>query len=86
LDSQHSYGQVAYNYDEAHAANQQEEANQSAADGEEEEDQPFVAPPELDIPVGMILVRMLKNSLLVFFERQVNCVNFLLFSSLKNAS
>ena len=59
LGSENTYGQVSYNYDDQDSQKGLSEDTQSPKPSEgshEEEDQAFVAPPEFDIPEGMILV------------------------------
>lgn len=61
LDPQNSYGQVPFSYDneaeqDESTSSSNKEPNEDAA---EEEDEPFIPPQELDIPVGMVLVRAL---------------------------
>ena len=51
--NQKEFGAVQYNYDEN---SQQSSANSDTNKEEEEDDTPFVAPTELDIPVNMVLV------------------------------
>lgn len=60
LDPQNSYGQVPFSYEneaeqDESAAPTNKEPNEEAA---EEDDEPFIPPQELDIPVGMVLVSL----------------------------
>lgn len=62
LDSENPYGQVAYNYNEdenSQTGRGDDTQSPKPSDGsQEEEDQPFVPPPELEIPEGMVLVNI----------------------------
>jgi hypothetical protein len=57
LDSK-SYGEVAFNYDEDPGSGKVVEKGEGEPTEEEVEggDEPFIAPPELDIPINMTLV------------------------------
>jgi hypothetical protein len=57
LDSK-SYGEVAFNYDEDQGSGKLVEKGGGEPTEEEVEggDEPFIAPPELDIPINMALV------------------------------
>jgi len=60
LDSESSYNQVGYNYNEdenGHKASGEDSQSPKQSEGSQEEDQAFVPPSELEIPEGMILVR-----------------------------
>lgn len=57
LAGQHKqYGAVQYAYDEGAQRVVQVEQGASTSKEEDEDDTPFVAPMELDIPLNMILV------------------------------
>jgi hypothetical protein len=53
-----SYGEVAFNYDEDPGSGKLEEKGAGEPTEEEVEggDEPFMAPPELDVPINMALV------------------------------
>lgn len=53
-----SYGEVAFNYDEDPDSGKLEQKGEGEPTGEEVEggDEPFIAPPELDVPINMALV------------------------------
>lgn len=53
-----SYGEVAFNYDEDPDSGNLEQKGEGEPTGEEVEggDEPFIAPPELDVPINMALV------------------------------
>jgi len=53
-----SYGEVAFNYDEDPDSEKLEQKGEGEPTGEEVEggDEPFIAPPELDVPINMALV------------------------------
>ncbi|XP_015113112.1 splicing factor, suppressor of white-apricot homolog isoform X1 [Diachasma alloeum] len=57
LGNEHTYGQVAYNYDDQDSQTAIGEDSQSPkpSEGSQEEDQAFVLPPELEVPEGTIL-------------------------------
>lgn len=60
LDSESSYNQVGYNYNEdenGHKASGEDSQSPKQSEDSQEEDQAFVPPPELEIPEGMVLVR-----------------------------
>lgn len=59
LGSENTYGQVAYNYDEQDGQTAVGEDSQSPKPSEgsqEDEDQAFSLPPELEVPQDMVLV------------------------------
>lgn len=54
-----SYGEVAFNYDEDPDSGKLEQKGEGEPAEEEEVeggDEPFIAPPELDVPINMALV------------------------------
>jgi hypothetical protein len=53
-----SYGEVAFNYDEDPGSGKLEEQGEGEPAGEDLEggDEPFIPPPELDIPINMTVV------------------------------
>lgn len=62
LDSESSYNQVGYNYNEDEnnqKASGEDSQSPKQSEGSQEEDQAFVPPPELEIPEGMILVNII---------------------------
>lgn len=62
LDSESSYNQVGYNYNEDEnnqKASGDDSQSPKQSEDSQEEDQAFVPPPELEIPEGMILVTIL---------------------------
>ncbi|XP_028045733.1 splicing factor, suppressor of white-apricot homolog isoform X2 [Monomorium pharaonis] len=69
LDSESSYNQVGYNYNEdenGHKASGEDSQSPKQSEGSQEEDQAFVPPPELEIPEGMILPETQKlNAIIV---------------------
>ncbi|XP_034237779.1 splicing factor, suppressor of white-apricot homolog isoform X2 [Thrips palmi] len=75
LDPQNSYGQVPFSYDneteqDESAAPSNKEPNDEAA---EEEDEPFIPPQELDIPVGMVLPERTKLNAII--EKTASFIN-----------
>lgn len=54
LDSENVYGQVAYNYNDEDS--KKNEDSTEASNSQEEEDQAFVPPTELEIPEDMKVV------------------------------
>lgn len=61
LDSESSYNQVGYSYNEdenGHKASGEDSQSPKQSEDSQEEDQAFVPPPELEIPEGMVLVRI----------------------------
>ncbi|KAK3927052.1 Protein suppressor of white apricot [Frankliniella fusca] len=66
LDPQNSYGQVAYSYDEDNEQNISTEAgSKEPSEAADEEDEPFIPPPELDVPVGMVLPERTKLNAII---------------------
>ena len=67
-----SYGEVAFNYEEDTSSKMTEEK-----DGEHQEeeveggDEPFTAPPELDIPINMVLVSCF---LVIYFMSEIKII------------
>lgn len=69
LGTDNTYGQVSYNYDDPDSQSAIGEDSQSpkASDGsQDDDDQAFVLPPELEAPEGMILV-IIYSFLLVYY-------------------
>jgi len=63
LDAESSYNQVGYNYNEDEndqKASGEDSQSSKQSEGSHEEDQAFVPPSELEIPDGMILVKLLR--------------------------
>ena len=56
LSSEKSYGEVAFNYDEDRKP-ASEIPNKDSAEDDEDQFEPFIPPYQLDIPVGMKIVR-----------------------------
>ncbi|KAG5332009.1 SFSWA protein, partial [Acromyrmex charruanus] len=68
LDSESSYNQVGYNYNEdenGHKASGEDSQSSKQSEGSQEEDQAFVPPPELEIPEGMILPETQKLNAII---------------------
>ncbi|XP_070163396.1 splicing factor, suppressor of white-apricot homolog isoform X1 [Polyergus mexicanus] len=68
LDSESSYNQVGYNYNEDESnqkASGEDSQSPKQSEGSQEEDQAFVPPPELEIPEGMILPETQKLSAII---------------------
>ncbi|KYM87292.1 Protein suppressor of white apricot [Atta colombica] len=68
LDSESSYNQVGYNYNEdenGHKASGEDSQSSKQSEGSQEEDQVFVPPPELEIPEGMILPETQKLNAII---------------------
>ncbi|XP_029680108.1 splicing factor, suppressor of white-apricot homolog isoform X1 [Formica exsecta] len=68
LDSESSYNQVGYNYNEDEnneKASGEDSQSPKQSEGSQEEDQAFVPPPELEIPEGMILPETQKLSAII---------------------
>ncbi|KYN00474.1 Protein suppressor of white apricot [Cyphomyrmex costatus] len=68
LDSESSYNQVGYNYNEdenGHKASSEDSQSPKQSEGSQEEDQAFVPPPELEIPEGMILPETQKLNAII---------------------
>ncbi|KAE8743534.1 hypothetical protein FOCC_FOCC010859 [Frankliniella occidentalis] len=66
LDPQNSYGQVAYSYDEETEQNVSTDADsKDPCEATDEEDEPFIPPPELDVPVGMVLPERTKLNAII---------------------
>ncbi|XP_024884611.1 splicing factor, suppressor of white-apricot homolog isoform X2 [Temnothorax curvispinosus] len=69
LDSESSYNQVGYNYNEdenGHKASGEESQSPKQSEGSQEEDQAFVAPPELEpFPEGMVLPETQKLNAII---------------------
>lgn len=64
LDSENTYGQVAYNYnenEENRKASCDDSQSPKPSEGSQEDDQAFIVPPELNIPPDMTVVRILLN-------------------------
>nr|CAD7258464.1 unnamed protein product [Timema shepardi] len=59
-----SYGQVAFSYDET-PESQEEKKDDNSADSSDELDEPFTAPPELDIPINMALPETVKLNAII---------------------
>lgn len=60
LDSENTYSQVAYNYNEEGNGSKitcDDSQSPKQSEGSQEEDQAFVPPPDLEIPEGISLVR-----------------------------
>ncbi|XP_034935772.1 splicing factor, suppressor of white-apricot homolog isoform X2 [Chelonus insularis] len=77
LGGDNTYGQVAYNYDEdSQPAGTEDSQSPKPSEGsQEEEDQAFVLPPELEAPEGMILPETQKLNAIItktalFISRQ----------------
>ncbi|XP_011305382.1 splicing factor, suppressor of white-apricot homolog isoform X2 [Fopius arisanus] len=77
LGSEHTYGQVAYNYDDQDSQTAIGEDSQSPkpSDGSQEDDQAFVLPPELEVPEGTVLPETQKLDAIItktalFISRQ----------------
>lgn len=62
LGSENTYGQVAYNYnddqDSQKGLSEDTQSPKPSEGSQEDEDQAFVAPPELEIPEGTTLVHL----------------------------
>lgn len=74
LDSESSYNQVGYNYNEDEnnqKASGEDSQSPKQSEGSQEEDQAFVPPPELEIPEGMILVRYYFTYRLFFCQHDM---------------
>ena len=59
LDSENTYGQVAYNYnecEESRKAISEDSQSPKLSEGSQDEDQAFIIPPELEIPSDMTVV------------------------------
>ncbi|XP_072755114.1 splicing factor, suppressor of white-apricot homolog isoform X2 [Anoplolepis gracilipes] len=68
LDSESSYNQVGYNYNEDEnnqKASGEDSQSPKQSEDSQEEDQAFVPPPELEIPEGMILPETQKLSAII---------------------
>ncbi|KAL0131733.1 hypothetical protein PUN28_002942 [Cardiocondyla obscurior] len=68
LDSETSYNQVGYNYNEdenGHKASGEDSQSPKQSEGSQEEDQAFVPPPELEIPEGMIVPETQKLNAII---------------------
>ncbi|XP_011262451.2 splicing factor, suppressor of white-apricot homolog isoform X2 [Camponotus floridanus] len=68
LDSESSYNQAGYNYNEDEnnqKASGEDSQSPKQSEGSQEEDQAFVPPPELEIPEGMILPETQKLSAII---------------------
>nr|CAD7410507.1 unnamed protein product [Timema cristinae] len=59
-----SYGQVAFSYDET-PESQEEKKDDNSVDSSDELDEPFTAPPELDIPINMALPETVKLNAII---------------------
>nr|CAD7416286.1 unnamed protein product [Timema poppensis] len=59
-----SYGQVAFSYDET-PESQEEKKDDNSVDSSDELDEPFTAPPELDIPINMALPETIKLNAII---------------------
>ncbi|XP_053974769.1 splicing factor, suppressor of white-apricot homolog isoform X1 [Hylaeus volcanicus] len=78
LDSENSYGQVAYNYNEEGNGQKitcEDSQSPKQSEGSQEEDQAFVPPPELEIPEGISLPETQKLNAIItktalFISRQ----------------
>ncbi|XP_023288289.1 splicing factor, suppressor of white-apricot homolog isoform X2 [Orussus abietinus] len=76
LDSENTYSQVGYNYQEENSQKGEESQSPKQSEGsQEEEDQAFVVPPELNVPEGMILPETHKLNAIItktalFISRQ----------------
>lgn len=68
LDSESSYNQVGYNYEDenGHKASGEDSQSPKQSEDSQEEDQAFVPPPELEIPEDMVLVRFLRRFYFAF--------------------
>ncbi|XP_046386073.1 splicing factor, suppressor of white-apricot homolog isoform X3 [Ischnura elegans] len=67
LSAENTYGQVAYQYDESGQPVGEHKAEGSAGPGGAvtEEDEPFVPPQELDIPLNMVLPETVKSNAII---------------------
>ncbi|XP_024944748.1 splicing factor, suppressor of white-apricot homolog isoform X2 [Cephus cinctus] len=79
LDSENTYGQVAYNYNEDEdsqkATCEDSQSSKQSEGSQEEEDQAFLPPPELEIPRGVMLPETQKLNAIItktalFISRQ----------------
>ncbi|CAG2059523.1 unnamed protein product [Timema podura] len=59
-----SYGQVAFSYDEP-PESQEEKKDDDSVDSSDELDEPFTAPPELDIPINMAVPETVKLNAII---------------------
>lgn len=68
LDSENSYSQVGFNYDEEKKFGEDSQSPKPSEDSQED-DEPFVAQPELEVPETMTVVSFTSdNQVIIFFE------------------
>ncbi|KAG8226921.1 hypothetical protein J437_LFUL005678 [Ladona fulva] len=65
LSAENTYGQVAYQYDESGQPVGEQKSETTVGGGAVEEDEPFVAPKELDIPLNMVLPETVKANAII---------------------
>lgn len=65
MNSEKTYGEVGFNYDDE---NKQDQEAQEKENEEVNEDEAFIPPFQLDVPVGMKIVRTNENFLIMFFN------------------